>query len=295
MKVKPMLAVTADLDKLEYPVYVDYKWDGIRALVIDSVVYSRSMKPIRSKQVQKMFGRPEYNGFDGELIVGNPFAPDVFQRTTSVVMSSDKTEKVVYHVFDVWDTPELPYKERVGIIKSMVSKYEGTSPVVSASVKVCDSKEDVLEILEEVRKLGGEGIITRSPESKYKYGRSTLKQGWLLKVKFFEDDEFKVIGFEERHHNDNEAFTNELGRTARSAHKENMIPMGMLGSLILEYKDGLTFKCGTGFSDAQRKEIWENKENYLGELAKVRYMSVGAKDLPRVPSRQGWRSKEDVG
>lgn len=36
-KVKPMLAVEADLDNLTYPIYCDSKWDGIRALVIDGV------------------------------------------------------------------------------------------------------------------------------------------------------------------------------------------------------------------------------------------------------------------
>ena len=54
------------------------------------------------------------------------------------------------------------------------------------------------------------------------------------------------------------------------------------------------FRCGTGFSDAQRKEIWENKESYLGKLASIRYMSVGSKNCPRVPSWLGWRDIDDL-
>ena len=59
------------------------------------------------------------------------------------------------------------------------------------------------------------------------------------------------------------------------------------------YKD-TEFRCGTGFSDAQRKEIWENKESYLGKLASIRYMSVGSKDLPRCPSFVWFRDKDDI-
>ena len=51
---KPLLAATIeDTSKLDYSdgVLVSKKLDGIRCMIIDSVVYSRSMKPIRSKVV----------------------------------------------------------------------------------------------------------------------------------------------------------------------------------------------------------------------------------------------------
>ena len=55
---KPMLAYTIeDTSKIEYPCYVSKKLDGIRCVILDGVVYSRSMKPIRSKVVQKLFGK----------------------------------------------------------------------------------------------------------------------------------------------------------------------------------------------------------------------------------------------
>ena len=105
--------------------------------------------------------------------------------------------------------------------------------------------------------------------------------------------EFEVIGFEERMHNNNEATTNELGYTERSSCKENLIPMNTLGSLVLKYGDS-EFRCGTGFSDAQRQEIWDNKESYVGKLASIRYMSVGMDKLPRCPSFLGWRDEDDL-
>ena len=67
MKVKPLLSCKVPMDKIQLPVFVSKKADGIRSLVIDSVVYSRSLKPIRNKHVQQLFGKPEYNGMDGEM------------------------------------------------------------------------------------------------------------------------------------------------------------------------------------------------------------------------------------
>ena len=69
--------------------------------------------------------------------------------------------------------------------------------------------------------------------------------------------------------------------------------MNTLGSLVLKYGDS-EFRCGTGLSDAQRKEIWENKESYLGKLTSIRYMSVGQAILPRIPSFHGFRDKDDM-
>ena len=292
LKVKPLLSCEVSLDKINFPVYVSTKFDGIRALVIDSVVYSRSLKPIRNKYVQKLFGKPEYNGMDGELVVGDIYAKDVFQKTTSGVMSEDGEPDVTFHVFDIFTNNTAPYKERLYELNERLVLDQYTS-LVATEQRYVHTKDELLKLLEKERVKGGEGLICRSPSGIYKYGRSTPKEQLSIKLKFFNQDEFEVIGFEERMHNTNEATTNELGYTERSSCKENLIPMNTLGSLVLKYGDS-EFRCGTGFSDAQRKEIWENKESYLGKLASIRYMSVGSKDLPRVPSFLGWRDVDDL-
>lgn len=294
LKVKPLLSCEVPLDKINFPVYVSTKFDGIRALVIDSVVYSRSLKPIRNKYVQKLFGKPEYNGMDGELVVGDIYAKDVFQKTTSGVMSEDGEPDVTFHVFDLWSIPTFDYEYRQRDLQEILLDEDKEYPsIVYAMIHLCKNVDDLTFFLEHERNIGGEGLICRSPSGIYKYGRSTPKEQLSIKLKFFEAGEFEVIGFEERMHNTNEATTNELGYTERSSCKENLIPMNTLGSLVLKYGDS-EFRCGTGFSDAQRKEIWENKESYLGKLASIRYMSVGSKDLPRCPSFVWFRDLEDL-
>lgn len=290
VKVKPLLACEVDPDKVNYPILVSVKLDGIRALVIDAVVYSRSLKPIRNKLVQRLFGKPKFNGLDGELVVGDIYAKDVFQKTTSGVMSEDAEEDVKFYVFDRWDMPDVAYEDRV---KTLAEKTLTTAPILMLRQVVVNSAEELQELLDIEKLNGGEGLIGRNPKGRYKYGRSTPKEQLSVKFKFFEQDEFEVVGFTERMHNTNEAELDELGYTKRSSAQDGLVPMGTMGSIVLKYGD-TTFACGTGFDDAQRKHIWENKEDYLGKLASIRYMLVGSKDLPRIPSFIGWRHEEDM-
>ena len=140
--------------------------------------------------------------------------------------------------------------------------------------------------------------MVRSLGGPYKQGRSTEKEGYLLKIKRFEDAEAEVIGFEERMHNGNSATTNALGRTERSSHKENLIGRGDLGALTVKglqapYK-GVEFNIGSGFDDQERMSIWQNKSEYVGKIVKFRYFPLGSKDRPRFPTFEGWRHKEDM-
>ena len=293
MKIKPLLSCEVPLDKVKFPIYISTKFDGIRALVIDGVVYSRSLKPIRNKHVQNLFGKPEYNGFDGELIVGDIYAKDVFQKTTSGVMSEDGTPDVTFHVFDLWSMPTFDYEYRQRELQEILLNSEEYEGVVYTMIRKCQTVEDLEFFLNHEKNVGGEGLIGRNPNGIYKYGRSTPKEQLSIKFKFFEQEEFEVVGFTERMHNTNEQKRDELGYAERSSAKDGLVPTNTLGSLVLKYGDD-TFNCGTGFSDALRYEIWSNQDKYLGKLASIRYMSVGSKDLPRVPSFIGFRHAEDI-
>ena len=290
--IRPLLSCEVPLDKVKFPIYISTKFDGIRALVIDGVVYSRSLKPIRNKHVQKLFGKPEYNGFDGELIVGDIYAKDVFQKTTSGVMSEDGTPDVTYYVFDVFTNNTETYKERLYTLNDKLVLVQSHN-VVATQQWYIETEEELTKLLSKEKVKGGEGLIGRNPNGVYKYGRSTPKEQLSIKFKFFEQEEFEVVGFTERMHNTNEQKRDELGYAERSSAKDGLVPTNTLGSLVLKYGDD-TFNCGTGFSDALRYEIWSNQDKYLGKLASIRYMSVGAKDLPRCPSFVWFRDTEDM-
>lgn len=290
-KLQPMLAATCtDTSKLIYPKYLSPKLDGIRCLILNRVAYSRSMKPIRNKFIQNWVAKNAIalDCRDGELIVGSPTAEDVFRVTTSGVMSTEGEPDFKFYVFDKIDS------DMVFTSRYILADKKDIDRVVYVDQTLVSNEQELLDMEHNYLLQGYEGVMLKSPNGLYKYGRATEKEGTLLKVKRFVDSEFEIVGFEEKMHNENEATKDELGHTTRSTSKEGLVPADTLGALIVKTADDQTFGVGSGFDDATRKLIWENREQYIGKLAKVKYFPIGVKDLPRFPVFLGIRSKEDL-
>lgn len=285
---KPLLAHTIeDTGTIKYPCIVSPKLDGIRCIIINGVAMSRSLKPIRNEYVQKCIGNREYDGLDGELIVGNMFDKACYRNTNSGIMTKDGEPDFAFHIFDRVDMggkfherlDSLPYnKPFIRIVPHLVAVNE----------------DHLLQLESDFLSKGAEGVMVRSFEGRYKQGRSTMKEGILGKLKRFTDNEYEVVGFQERMHNGNEATTNALGHTERSSHKENKVGRGDLGALVCRTADGLEFNVGTGFDDELRRWIWSNREDLHGKLVKVKSFLIGVKDAPRFPVFLGFRDPIDM-
>ena len=118
-----------------------------------------------------------------------------------------------------------------------------------------------------------------------------------VKFKFFVDSEFEIVAVHEQMENTNTLEKDELGYAKRSSAKEGMVGKDTFGSFTCVTTDGKHFNVGTGVGLTQelRQSIWNNKENYIGKLAKVKYMDVGSKDgVPRLPILLGFRDKDDI-
>jgi len=287
-----MLAASCDdLDQLKYPLLASCKYDGIRAVIIDGVAMSRSLKPIPNAFIQSVLGRHDLNGLDGELLVGN-----TFQQSTSGIMSEDGEPDFKFYVFDDANQVGRGYIQRATIVRDRLAAL-GLPRLVAVYPVPVRSREDLNRYSEQCLAAGHEGVMVRSADGPYKHGRATFKENYLTKIKPFADAEATVIGFEERMHNGNVATTNALGRTERSSHKENLVPMGTLGALVCSNQDlwpGQTFNIGTGFTDAQRDEIWSNRNAYSGRSVKFKYQAIGTVDKPRIPVLLGFRDALDL-
>lgn len=287
--MKPLLAYTVnDTSTLKYPLLSSCKLDGIRCLVIDGVAMSRNLKPIKNEWVQECIGRPEYNGLDGELIVGDIFAKDCYRQTNSGVMKKDGKPDFKFHVFDRFDMPEFHYLTRLGTLPrlphvTIVEQWE------------IDTEYELLKFESEMLEKGAEGVMVRSLDGKYKQGRSTEKEGILGKLKRFADAEYEVIGYVERMENQNEKTTDALGHSKRSSHQENKVGRGDLGALVCRTGEGLEFNCGTGFNDDDRAKLWAIRDTGLiGRFAKIKHFDYGVKDKVRFPVFLGFRDLADM-
>lgn len=252
---------------------------------------SRSLKPIPNKHVQKLFGRPELNGLDGELIVGPAGGHDVFQRTSSGVMSIEGEPEVNFWIFDDF-TESGAFHRRLHTAHRRIKKQKFCEDVPH---HIITTEQDLLSMEEDYLELGYEGVMLRHPDGQYKHGRSTAKEVWLLKLKRFTDAEAKVIGFTELRTNTNEAKKNALGHLERSSKKDGMKNAQTLGSLVVkDIKSGVEFEIGTGFTQAQRQELWDNGDNLIGRLVKYKSQPVGVKEKPRFPVFLGFRDVRDL-
>lgn len=294
MTFKPTLAVNAEFDKIKYPVFASPKLDGIRCSIVDGKALSRTLKPIPNKAIYEHLSHVVFEGLDGELIVGNPTSPTVYNETVSKVMSFDKgLDDVAYYVFDLHNYPG-DFTTRNFAVRRF-NNPTNPLPIIPLEQRWITTEDEMIGYEAHCVGQGYEGIILRSPDAPYKYGRSTVKEGYLLKVKRSEDSEAEIIGFEEEMFNGNSAETNELGRTKRSTAKAGLSGKGTLGAFrVRDVVSGVVFSIGTGFTAAQRYEFWARQELYLGDFIKYKFFPVGVKVAPRHPVFIGMRHIEDM-
>lgn len=268
---------SARFEEIPLPCYISPKYDGIRTGKIAGALYSRKLIAIPNQLLQnELRGLPE--GLDGELIAGDPCAQGVYHRTESIVMSRDKPiEGVKLYVFDNFARPNDPFHKRLDEIQLPTSDKIELVPQV-----ICTSLDQLKDTHAQILEAGYEGSMFRSPLGRYKFGRSTYREGYLLRMKPLEEEECEVIGFQELMRNDNEATVDNLGLTKRSSHQEFQTPMDTLGALEVLWR-GIKTKVGIfkGFSKAELQEIWRDRMAYLGGFAKIRYQAYGIKEKPR--------------
>lgn len=296
---KPLLAARLEgttLDEMKFPLGMTTKIDGIRCLLIDGQAVSRTFKPIANTYIRETLEAHIPEGMDMELTSGNNF-----QECSGNIMR--ETGKPEFHVWVIDYVPEsldMPYEQRIAAALEYAAEHWQHVPfqftVLMPTIAV--SKDNIEAYEAKALAAGHEGIMLRGLMAPYKCGRSTVREGTLIKVKRFEDQEAVVMAVEEQMHNENEAKRDAFGRTKRSTAQDGKTAAGTLGCLVVRGKggdyDGVEFRVGTGFTAALRDELWGKKDSLIGKLVKVKYFPTGVKDAPRFPTFLGFRDPRDV-
>lgn len=289
---KTMLAGKADPAKLRFPLLASPKLDGVRVHIIDGVAVSRNLLPFKNPAIQERYGRPEYNGLDGEFMVGSATAEDAFRMTGVLNSLRGDISNVVFHVFDDFTHPAMEFHTRLSRGHYRVMDNPHFTPVEHYEA---ESQEDVDNLEAAFLEQGYEGAMLRDPVGRYKFGRSTSNEGLLLKLKRFEDGEAEIIGYEERMHNANEKTLVKNGKAVRNTKKEGKVGTGVLGAWqVRDLKTGVEFSVGSGFTDAERAKFWEDPGSWNFHVIKYQYFPTGSKDKPRFPTFKGFRDPIDL-
>jgi DNA ligase 1 len=283
---KPLLAETADMDTIRFPLIASAKIDGIRCLV-DPVLgpVSRKLKPIPNHHVRETLKDTGYLYLDGEVVTFTDGKMDDFNTVQSKVMSENGRPDFKMMVFDHFRNPTAPYTTRLAAAMAIPANSHVLVPHDYCYIA------DMAELMAFEQKCvddGWEGIMTRDPAGRYKFGRSTAKEQILLKIKRSDRDEAVITGMVERMHNANEATKDAIGQTKRSNAKDGLVPTDSMGALNVRWR-GLEFEIGTGFTEDQRVQYWQRRADLLGSTVTFQFQGVGSKGRPRFPVFVGFR------
>jgi len=319
---KPLLAPNQllDVNALPYPLLASKKIDGIRGLITQGKILSRSLKPIPSKQIQEKFSRltaiEENCYLDGEFY--NPNIP--FQLIQSCIMTQDYTCKMAIkkwgelcedydiHVsreealedmrlfaFDrvYVNIPNEAFKCRNAWV---VDTYASRFPNLIEPVKqvLVNNAEETMVYFYEALKWGCDGLILRDPNGRYKFGRGTLKEGLIFKLKPYESIDAIIIGITQATKVDPNAEkkTNELGRSVTSKKKDDRILIDKAACFTVKYK-GKNLDVTIALSNQDKEYIWKHKKEFLGRMIQYKGLLVGAKDKPRHATFERYRDDKN--
>lgn len=290
---KPKGAYQCNVKDLRFPYYASWKIDGIRGMVNKGILRSRKNLAIPNSWIRHSLAHLP-NGPDGELVTFTGDKMDDFHTVQSKVMSEDGAPDFKFMLFDFCqDGYEwMEFEERLQLLKQKFTTGMRLDIIpqilVSNHIELENFEEDAL-----VR--GYEGVCIKSPTGSYKTSgkdnRSTPKENYLGKLKRFTEGEAICTGVEPLWHNENEATTDETGHAKRSTHMDGLVvDHTMVGALIcVDVATNAQFKIGSGFTEAQRRELMLNKP--INKLITYKHQKYGAKQggKPRIPIFRGVR------
>lgn len=249
--------------------FMNNKLDGCRCIYLNNVLWTRSGNEIIGfehiyEEVKDLCSRYNLDFVDGEL-----FSKEIpFQTIQGYVLSykninEENKKKILYNIFVTGRNSFNNTEEMVEILKNVEwNRYKYIKSVYTWKIK--NDPKEIFEATEKCVAHGYEGAMLRHPINWYSWKRDEN----LLKVKFFKEEDLKIIDLQEG-----------TKGTKNEGKLGNFIVQG-----IVEGKKILS-DVGTGISDIQREEIWQNKSKYIGKIIEVKYQNITDK-----PNENGFYS-----
>lgn len=271
--ILPMLAESYEKkkDKITFPCFAQPKLDGMRALgKSHTPMISRKGKEIDTMgHIQAELDLVQEGlSLDGEL-----YAHGIsFQENMKLIKKDrgDATKTVKYHVYDLV-LPLIAFRERYKILADLVKNLtveRGCTNIELVPTYTINNEEDLKKLHGQFISQGYEGTIVRHSDSGYRINKRDVQ---LLKYKDFHDLACEVVDVVPSDKNP----------------EQGVVHCKMSDDYVLN--PGGTFGCGMKFSHVEREEILENKENYIGKTAELRFFEYTDDGLPRFPVCVGFR------
>jgi DNA ligase 1 len=243
--LEPLLARNAPPGIDPQPYLVSEKLDGVRALWDGQQLKFRSGRTVAAPAwfLSELPKQP----LDGELWMGRRSFEPLSAAVRRSAPVNAEWRLITYRVFEL-PAGEGDFERRAARLAALAGGV-----VMPVAQKRLNSNAELRTWLKQVVDAGGEGLMLHRADAPLASGRSDL----LLKLKPQADAEAVVIGHEPG-----------TGRFA-----------GLLGALEVQTPEGVRFKLGTGFSEAQRRD-----PPPVGSTVTYRYRDLTPSGKPRFAS-----------
>ena len=242
--------------------YYNIKIDGVRCVIdvrdSDNIIfYSRNGKEMEEflidnirAEIQKNIAYFKGHKLDCEIAC-DQFQKfmKIYRRKNFVNMDSILIKNSVrLYVFDLIDMADKPLYQRVTVMEQ-IKELHGEFRFIRFLSYFCTKSNYMRlgEIAREYIRKGEEGIIVKDINAPYEFKRSNY---WL---KFKNKD------------------TIDVRITGRYKGESNTKYENTLGGLIVDY-NGSELRCGSGFTDEERDEIWKMGDSVIGMMCEISYM-----------------------
>jgi DNA ligase-1 len=246
----PLLLAETEHGQADVALYLaSEKLDGVRAFWDGQFLRTRNGNAINAPAwfVEKFPAQP----IDGELWIARGEFDTLSATVRRQTPDDAEWRRVRYLVFELPQAPGT-FRERAQTLRDVVANAGVPWLQAVEQFEISNRKALALK-LDEILKLGGEGLMLHRADAAYTTGRSDN----LLKMKLWHDAEATVI-----------AHQPGKGKYA-----------GMLGALRVRTADGVEFMLGTGLNEADRRN-----PPPIGSVVTYRYRELTRRGLPRFAS-----------
>jgi DNA ligase-1 len=268
-------------EKVDYPVRVEAKLDGLRAIAVKSngtvTIYTRNGTVLET--LPKICAALEALPADNFVLDGEAMGQD-WNESASVMMSSKSKKddsKMLYHVFDCvpladWQAQKsnIKYVDRLSNLSNIIGTNRN-SPFRFVKSKTCANENELREFYTLCLDEGYEGVMLKNMKATYQWKRSSA----ILKLKPVATDEGVVIGWREAGH-----------MTKRA---------GSFGGFDVLLPNGVITRVGGGYTDKLKTEINDDPDSYIGKIVECEHQPPLTEDgKMRFPVFVRFRDQSDV-
>lgn len=158
---------------------------------------------------------------------------------------------------------ETSYTDRFASVRRMLADEFSSKLMLPVTINAYEYR-DIELFVNRILFRKGEGVVIKNPSAPYQRGCRTTG---MMKLKAFMSFDLEVIDLVEG-----------TGKCSN-----------MVGKIICRFKDDKPVLIGTGFTNEERKQWWNNPSTILGKVVQIDVMDITKNGMLREPSYKGIR------